>query len=333
MTAHSSPCVSLTCATRSRGRLWARLALTCSLLAGCAHTTRLGPDGGFQAVLGREHPLTGKVWSRRDGRFIDVDALVARVEHAPVLLIGETHDHVDHHRLQAWLLARWLPSQQRPAVAFEMLDEGQAAALEPAPTHADELAARVRWADSGWPAFELYRPVFEVALQSHATLLAVHPTRERVRASMEGVPPEQRAALALEPPLAGAELSTLAQEIRDSHCGHASEPMVEAMTRAQNYKDAVMARAIADARRPVALIAGKGHVGEARGVPVYLARQGVADVLTIALVEVVEQRTEPALYLPNDVDLLVFTPRTTDEDPCQAFRAQLEQMRQQPPTR
>jgi uncharacterized iron-regulated protein len=94
-----------------------------------------------------------------------------------------------------------------------------------------------------------------------------------------------------------------------------------------------MARAIAAAARPVLLIAGNGHIGETHGVPLFLARRGLADVLTIALIEVADARTEAEAYALRDVDVAIFTPRTSDEDPCAAFRAQLEQMKRRAPER
>jgi uncharacterized iron-regulated protein len=315
---------------RGRVALWLACLLLASLNgAACARTMRIAPQGGFEAAHGSANPLVGKIWSRADAAPIERSVLLARVEQAPVLLIGETHDHVDHHRLQALLLEAWLRQQPRAAVAFEMLDEDQAPALQPAPTSADELASRVGWQESGWPDFALYRPVFEAALRGRASILAAHPSREQVRASMSGVSPEQRGALLLDPPLGPAELSSLAQEIRDSHCGHAPEPMVQAMVQAQSFKDAWMARALADAGRPVALIAGKGHIDEGHGVPVFLARRGLREVLTIALVEVSDER-DPTRYPSHGADLVVFTPRVTDEDPCRTFEAQLEQMRAHP---
>jgi uncharacterized iron-regulated protein len=103
--------------------------------------------------------------------------------------------------------------------------------------------------------------------------------------------------------------------------------MVSAMVRAQSFKDAWMAREITEQARPVALIAGNGHVGEARGVPLFLRRRGISDVLTIALVEVLDDRKEPSAYALPSVDVVIFTARLSDEDPCEVFRAQLEKMR------
>jgi len=300
-----------------------------SLLAatGCATQGGLVPKGGYEAARGREHPLSGKIWSPRDGAYGTPDALRARLTEARLVAIGETHDHPDHHRVQALLLGQWLEAHRDGAVAFEMLDETQAPALVPPPTSADELAARVHWDESGWPDFALYRPVFETALARGATIVAAHPRREHVRASMGALPPEAAQALALDTPLPAPARAALVEEIRESHCGHAPEDMVEGMVRAQSFKDAWMARAMVDVGRPVVLIAGKGHIGEAGGVPLFLSRRGHPDVLTVALVEVRDALARPEDYPLRDVDFVVFTPRTSDADACEQFREQLEQMK------
>ena len=68
--------------------------------------------------------------------------------------------------------------------------------------------------------------------------------------------------------------ASLAQELRDAHCGEVSEPVVEGMFRVQRARDAMMADRLATVagRAGGVLIAGNGHVRNDRGVPWYLAR-------------------------------------------------------------
>ena len=294
--------------------------------AACGASSRLVPEKGFHHDLGREHPLVGRVW---DGsRFLSADELVSRVRAAPVLLLGESHDHVDHHRLQARLLAAWLDAHPEGAVAFEMLDEDQAPALAGGIRDPDAFARAVGWERSGWPPFALYRPIFEVLAAEGAPPVAAHPSRARVRASMMGMAPELRRELMLEPwPLSDALDADLAEEIRAAHCGHASGGMLRGMVRAQVLKDAFMARAMADVGGPVALVSGRGHVRTDRGVPLHLRARGVEGVLSVAFVEVAPGAPDPAAYEPGIYDVVVFTPRVSDQSACDRFREQLEKMR------
>src|SRR5207248_4896229 len=56
--------------------------------------------------LGYDHPLTGRVWDVAQDRFVTLDALGTAVSGARFVLLGERHDHPEHHQFQAWLLWR-----------------------------------------------------------------------------------------------------------------------------------------------------------------------------------------------------------------------------------
>jgi uncharacterized iron-regulated protein len=329
----------------------AELALALRVLAGsglftgCAHTpaaaapaaelapaeTPLVPP--FVSPVGRDHPLVGKVWSQAAGGFVPAEALAVALAEAHTLLLGESHDNADHHALEATLLTRFLRSHPGAPVGFEMLDQEQRPGLSaPPPRSADELAARVRWSESGWPEFPLYAPVFSAALAAGAPILALHPDPPEVRKSLEVVPDDEARALHLDAPLPDAARAELEDEIRASHCGHASPAMVEAMSRAQSFKDAYMARARLAHAGPAALVAGRGHARKDRGIPLFLARAGAPGrVLVIAMVDVRAALSAPAEYGVDPYDFTVFTPAPSDDDPCQRFREQLEKLHQREP--
>src|SRR5205823_14612522 len=71
------------------------------------------------------------------------------------------------HRLQGELLRAMSDGGRRPAVVLEMIDVDQQptldAALAKAPGDGRALADAVRWEARGWPAFELYAPIFSVS--------------------------------------------------------------------------------------------------------------------------------------------------------------------------
>lgn len=312
-------------------RIFPLSLLLCSLLGACAGRSTLTPEAGFSLPLGREEPLTGRIWSTQRRAFATRKELFAAVRQSRFLLLGETHDNADHHQLEATLLGTWLDAQDQARVGFEMIDEEQAPALsDPIPTRADALASKLRWSESGWPDFALYKPVFEVALARRASLFAAHPSRARVRSAMHAIDPQQARALALDPPLPAAERDALAKEIRDSHCGHAPEAMLAPMIAAQSFKDAWMARALHDAGAPAALVAGRGHIRNDRGIPVFLKRRGATGVLSVAMLDVDRGHDDSTDYELSAYDFVVFTPRTSDASACDRFREQLERMRHPP---
>ena len=78
--------------------------IAAALLPGSAIAQEAEPWTRWQTTLQKDHPLTGKIWSVREKRFITPQMLGQRVRAARYLLIGEVHDNRDHHRLQAWLI-------------------------------------------------------------------------------------------------------------------------------------------------------------------------------------------------------------------------------------
>ena len=299
------------------------------------------PLPAWQAPLGREHPLTGRVWEVRGERFVTPATLAAELAGARYVLLGEKHDNPDHHRLQAWVLEELRARGRAPVVAFEMLHAGQAEALArhlaERPGELAGLAEAVGWASSGWPEWSLYEPIFAAAVVAGWRLATANlPPAEVRRIATEGfaaLGAERAAALGLDRPLGAAAEASLAAEIEASHCGHATPALVAGMSAAQRVRDAVMADALLAAGDGGAvLIAGAGHVRRDRGVPWYLAARGVADrVVSLALVEVQDGVEDPQAARAGfdgslPFDYLWFTPRVDDEDPCEKFRAQLEKL-------
>ena len=128
----------------------------------------------WESKLGVDHPLTGVILDVAGGRRVSEAELVARVQAADIVLVGEIHDNPDHHRLQARLLQAFSATHHAPAVAFEMLNRDQQSAVDASlvahPGEADALARAVAWDSSGWPPWSIYRPVFEAALAAHARI-------------------------------------------------------------------------------------------------------------------------------------------------------------------
>jgi LmbE family N-acetylglucosaminyl deacetylase/uncharacterized iron-regulated protein len=282
--------------------------------------------------LGREHALAGLVYAVGESTLVPSSRLYEALEDADIVVLGETHDNRDHHRLQASLLERFLERHPQAQVAFEMLDEDRADLLKREHfATPEQLAAAVSWSESGWPEFASYRPIFATALEREVQLVAAHPSAAHVRASMQGLPEDEARALQLTTPLPDDQLSAQREEISEAHCGHAPEAMVTAMQRAQAYKDAFMARALRQLKTPAVLIAGRGHARKDRGVPFFLQRAGATRVVSVAFIDLADARTAPGEYDLGAFDFAVFTPRVSDADPCEEFRQQLEHMRQARP--
>ena len=309
------------------------LRLLLLLLAACGGPpapTGLTPIGPWRTQAGLDHPLVGRAWA--DGAFIDVATVPERLRTAHFVLIGEQHDHPDHHRIQAWLLGALLRDGPR-VTAFEMLDDADREAVLQARDPVG-LAHAVAWDKSGWPDFELYIPVFQAIFAGEGTILPAHPDRATLKGVMtEGLaswPDTRTVRLGLDRPLPPDQQAAMTAEIIESHCGHAPEAMVAPMITAQRVKDAWMAWRMAEAGQPVVLIAGNGHTRRDRGVPAYLPFHDARPALAVGLLPVHAGRTAPTDYPVGAYDVVIFTPRESDQDPCERFKVQLEKMRKKP---
>jgi uncharacterized iron-regulated protein len=319
------------------------ILLTAVVLIGAARGS--GPDEKWQSPLGRDHPLAGRIWDVAAGRFIDSTTLVVRLARGRFVLLGEKHDNPDHHRLQAWLLSALVTAGRRPAVGFEMFGTDQQPAIDrhlaAAPTDAAGLAGAVNWDRTGWPDWALYQPIAEVALEAGLPLIATNLPRTMARSlrrrGLAGVEAKLVTRLGLERPLAPAIEEAMAAEIRESHCGYASDTTVEAMITVQRARDAQMAERLAAASQQdgAVLIAGLEHARTDWGVPKYLAtRLPGTTVTSLAFLEVDTADTDPAAYATRfgrdtlPFEYAWFTPRLDDSDPCEKFNKQLKGLRE-----
>ncbi len=307
------------------------------------------PGPPWVSELDRDHPLTGRIWQPTDANFVDPDRLATALEGAQFLLLGEKHDNVDHHRIQAWVLETLISRGRRPAVALEMLNSTQeaplAAHLAAHPGDAAGIGAAVGWAETGWPAWETYQPIAQAALAGGAPILAANLPRRTIRAivreGIEALGPGRVATLGLNrDPLTGENRSLMRTEIIESHCNQLPDSMIDPMVTVMTARDAHMAdamlRGAAMAGRDGAvLIAGNGHARFDHGGPLYLARRAPGQrILSLGLLEVSEELREPEAYAARfnaerlPFDFVWFTPRVDDQDPCEKFAAPLRGARE-----
>jgi uncharacterized iron-regulated protein len=220
---------------------------------------------------------------------------------------------------------------------MEMLDGDQAPALaehlQRHPADAAGLGAAVGWNERGWPDWSIYAPIAEVALANGLPIVPADLTRaERQVTGRDGITAlaePTRARLQRAPRFDARQSASLAQELRDSHCGQLPEAALPRMSNVQWARDAHMAAAMADSAAGAVLIAGAGHVRSDRGVPWHLRHLAPwRSLVVIAFVEVDESKREVAAYaLAEKFEYAWFTARVDDADPCARFRDSLQRLR------
>lgn len=328
-------------------RLKAHLVWLALLLAGALPCAAASASNGaspepwrdWQTSLQVDHALAGRIWSTGRKAFVAPAELAAALAGADFVLIGETHDNADHHRLQAWLIAA-LAKRRKPAVVMEMIGLEQADALgrylAQDGADASGLGAAVAWSKRGWPPWAMYRPIAEAALAAKLAIRAgdvPRATLRRVsREGLETIEAARRKRLLLDRPLGTALDAALLKELAASHCGLLPERVLPAMSKVQRLRDAVLADSLIDAGRPdgAVLIAGNGHVRTDRAVPWYVARcLPKARILSVMLIELDAETKRPEDGLITDpdgkaaADFVWYTPRRDPEDPCESLRKHL----------
>ncbi len=308
------------------GSLAAALALGAGLWASLA----TGEAAAQTQLRPGEPPEPGRVYTG-DGIWIGgLPDLAARLAEARFVAIGETHDNLDHHRIQAALTASFKPE----ILAFEMIPqamEEQLADLRAVGASRARLGAALEWDKRGWAEWDAYAAILEAAPWASVTGGGL-PSEILRKTSAEGISGAPQALVeryglaAPLPPEAQAQLRAI---MDDSHCGHLPASRVEGMTAVQRLWDASFAeawgRGAGDSGRGV-LIAGAGHVRSDWASPALMRRVHPED--SVKAVGLFGWRSEARTLADYDLapyDFIVITePDPERPDPCAGLRAAAE---------
>jgi uncharacterized iron-regulated protein len=305
------------------------------------------------------HPLIGQVFNGEQPITVASDActrtplqqLIVEVWGAirggGIVLLGEVHDNPEQHAVRGDILRPRLDTMVptkglRPAAVFEHIRTSQQAGLDSFYRHAarnrrlrraPDLLREIDWEKTGWPAAEIFYPLFDAALRAKQPIYPGNAVRERMRQLVRGQTEptdEEAASLKLAQALPQPLLDTLASELEGSHCGMLPPTAIPGMSLAQRYTDAHLAETLVKAAGKhggAFLLAGNGHVRTDRGVPWYV-RQLAPErrVIAVMFLEVEEGKNDAAAYLTRApdgtvaADYVMFTPRHERPDPCEKMR-------------
>ncbi|GFE63323.1 hypothetical protein KIN_03970 [Litoreibacter roseus] len=238
---------------------------------------------------------------------------------ADIYLLGELHDNEIHHENQATAVAAIEPK----ALVFEMLSPDQASAAVGI-DRSDEaaLGAALNWADSGWPEFGYYYPIFAAAPDAQIYGAAV--PRDDVRRALEdgaaAVFGEDAGRFGLSDPLEQPEQEMREDMQQTAHCNALPPEMLPGMVEAQRLRDGVFSKtalqALEDTGGPVVVITGNGHARADWGMPRYF-RAAAPEVTLLSLGQIIEAEDNP----PFDYWLITADTRDPEFDPCAAFKS------------
>lgn len=268
-------------------------------------------------------PVSAGSWIR-DGAAAPRATLDAELAAAEFVLLGETHDNPHHHAAQAALLRAMVAAGRRPAVVWEMVrrdrqDAVDAWAAGPRATDPGAFAQAVDWAGSGWPDFALYRPIVAAAAEAGLSMIAGglegSATRLVAGGGLAALSADRIESWGLAQPLPDAAVAAHLEAVFDGHCRLVPRDRLGPMVDVQAARDASMAAAMLGHPDGAVLIAGRGHVREDIGVPLFLRRLAPgATVLTVG-------KTEGGTGGPFDWTRAF--PAPDRADPCDGLRRHL----------
>lgn len=315
-------------------QLAATLCVSVLALSGCetlAPANQAEPYWTFPAAQGIS------IHDTQTGTTLKIDTFNTLLGKPDYILLGETHDNPIHHDIELAIVRQLIADGWLQQVSMEMLTPKQTDSYYAAinedktwqPATSEQLKKRLLWPDKGWP-WNDYARIIETTLANHIPLAAANIEREEImRIYQEGGDKTAATSSTVFSPTP-EQTATLAATIEESHCGQIDTSMVPPMIAIQLAKDQAMAQSLLQVPAGALLIAGAFHVRKDLSVPQhFLATSAHKQRLVIGMLEepLPEKgtaqeltRSELALSLTAQYDIVIFTPEHPREDPCNVFK-------------
>lgn len=214
--------------------------------------------------------------------------VMARIQAHDVILVGEQHDQMLHHRIERRVVEIAVATGSSVAVGLEMLPWPYQSELDrynSGVIDEEQLAKATEWSKTWGFGFEMYQPIFAAGRVGKARFVAINAPRSLVKAvskqGIDGVSPEERAQLP-EMDLTDEVHRAEIREVFEAHhppvgAADAADKAFDRFYSAQVLWDESMADGAVKARKNgaarVVVLAGVGHVGGGRGIAQRVVRR------------------------------------------------------------
>lgn len=251
---------------------------------------------GFAAPLMAQTtdcPAPGE-WRLDSGEILPSASLFAELAEQQVVLLGERHDSLSHHRWQLHTLSGLHAHHPDMVIGLEMLPREAQPALDA--WIAGELDEAAFLEQSQWNAHwgfdpDLYLPILHFARMQRIPLLALNVTgelRQRlVEEDWDTVPEVERHAISPPAEPSSDYRDRLAEVFAYHPTGNDQDAELERFITAQLVWDRAMAQALADTldnnRHDILVVGliGHGHLSHGHGVPHQLDDLGITAQRTL----------------------------------------------------
>ena len=318
----------------ARRHLW--LALAATSMVGCTSIARV-----IAAIPSAPPPLLSgiRIVSPREVADAVPAALLARLERADVVFLGEQHDDPETHRAEAELLDAIGRSGRPVIVSLEMFERDVQPVLD------DYLAGRATEGEflarsRPWDRYASdYRPLVELARQRGWRVVAANVPRslasavgQRGMTALDTLPRKSRGLIAANYACPMDDYHARFMESMQSHsagsglASHAGDSLPTAMAErfylAQCVKDETMAESIVNARIAaprnaiVVHVDGAFHSDYAQGTVARVQRREPAwTLVVVSAVPVPDPAVAPIVTQSGKADYVLFTRRSPGRKP------------------
>ncbi len=287
------------------------------VLSGCVK--RPTPPTWVSKILIMNQPIgEEEIFILPEGDKISFSQLIDDLSRTRVILMGETHDQVEHHRIEMKVLQGLLEKGKDVAVGMEMFERSQQPILDhwsQGLLTEEEFLKEVNW-DTTWGMdYNLYKGILDEIKGQHLKVLGLNIERDLVRkvahSGIGGLSLEDKEKLP-KMDLTDRQHRRYIASIYKSHHGGSAEDF-EKFYEAQCLWDEAMAETFSQflqsregRGKTVLIFAGRGHVVFDFGIPKRSYRRTSIPYKTIVLKEWSKEMSEDFVFAGNASSLANF---------------------------
>lgn len=233
----------------------------------------------------------GSIISARTGATVSFEALMADLATVQTIYVGESHTHIEHHRIQLQILRALFDRFPRLSVGMEMFDRSYQPQLDQwSAGNLDEknFLRTVHWYANWRFGFGLYRDILEYIKTNQIPLVGLnlpfHIPPKIAVGGLDNLSPEDKRHLATTIDLTDTAHRNYVQKAF-SHHHIPGRNDFEDFYAAQCAWEDTMAAAIADHQgtEKMIVLVGNGHIIQKFGIPKRAYQRTKADYRTIYL--------------------------------------------------
>jgi len=252
------------------------------------------------------------------GDSITFEELFRDLQTTRIIFVGESHDQIEHHRIQARLLQELIVRGRKVGVAMEMFTRSQQPILDQwsqGLLTEEKFLKEVQWETTWGIDYQLYKEILDKAKNHRIKVLGLNVPRDLVRRvaqnGIKKLTSEDKKQLP-EMDLTDQQHRAYIKSIYKSHQGGVAEEF-ENFYEAQSLWDEGMAETLSDFLKSpegegttFLVFTGNGHVVFDFGIPKRLYRRVPVSFKTIVLKEWKKEIDEDLTFTGNSLPLANF---------------------------